>query len=227
MIETRELPSPKSIRYATLSHNHSEPNVQAATKTQAALQSRHTLIALSDLPLSFSHAIEAAKQLGITFLWTEELCILCQDSEEDKSLSSISDTFLNSYCTIADSVSADDSGGLFRRTDAENNLPVEFECTSSKTGETRKVRAMKAQQSWQTTYEKSPLCKTVRALQERELSTRVIHFTESEVLWECRTIQATEGWPTENVASCSEYPNTAPRILDTLANIGERDIFDI
>jgi hypothetical protein len=86
---------------------------------------------------------------------------------------------------------------------------------------------MRAQKSWQTIYEKSPLSKTARALHERELSTRVIHFTESEVLWECRTIQTTEGWPTENVASCSEYPNTAPRILDALANLGERDVFDI
>jgi hypothetical protein len=226
LINTSDLPPEEKVHYVTLSHNHGSSAMESAITTQASLQSRYTSIVLNDLPLTFIHAIKVAKQLGMQYLWINQLCII-QDSEENQELSSINEIFMNSYLTIADSASANDQEGLFRTLDVEKNDSVEFECTSSKTGETRKIRAMPCQQSWQRMYENSPLSKTARALHERELSPRVLHFTAFEVLWECRTVKSTEGWPTENAVFRNEWPNSAPRILDTLENLGESNAFDL
>lgn len=48
---------------------------------------------------------------------------------------------------------------------------------------------------WQTEYLASPLRQRAWALQERELSPRVVHYSKDAVLWECKTIRATSEVP--------------------------------
>jgi hypothetical protein len=141
LINTIKLPPEKKVRYVTLSHSHKGSAIESATTTEASLQSRCISIALSDRPRTFVHVIDDTKRLNIQFLWVDQLSII-EDSKEDRKLSPINDIYMNSYFTIADSASTNDSEGLFRTVDAEKNASVEFECMSSKTGEERKVRTI-------------------------------------------------------------------------------------
>lgn len=48
---------------------------------------------------------------------------------------------------------------------------------------------------WATEVDASPLSRRAWTLQERLLSTRVLHFTESQIFWECQSKKACETWP--------------------------------
>jgi hypothetical protein len=130
---------------------------------------------------------------------------------------------MNSYCTVAAAAPLSDTQeGLFRSISTDN-LSVEFECESLM-GEKKNVLAMKSLPSWVLQYMAGPLSKSPRALLERELSPRVLHFTESEVLWECRTLKAMETWP-DNMPD--EHPHHLPRFLDTFTNLDDQNVFDL
>ncbi|KAF2866648.1 ankyrin repeat-containing domain protein, partial [Massariosphaeria phaeospora] len=70
---------------------------------------------------------------------------------------------------------------------------------NNEAGEPVSVQAMKSQPWWDKMYEEGPLSKLVRGFLERELSPRVLHYTSHQVLWECRTLKASEGLPTGDV----------------------------
>lgn len=48
---------------------------------------------------------------------------------------------------------------------------------------------------WATEVDASPLSRRAWTLQERLLSTRVLHFTQSQLFWECECSKACETWP--------------------------------
>ncbi|KAL5413641.1 hypothetical protein PMIN04_009347 [Paraphaeosphaeria minitans] len=48
---------------------------------------------------------------------------------------------------------------------------------------------------WTKSFMNQPLLQRAWVMQERLLATRVVHFTRSQVVWECRTTAATETYP--------------------------------
>jgi hypothetical protein len=223
LINTKNLPA-KDTNYITLSHCQHDALPDSAKTTQASLKSNAKHISVPDLPLTFQHCIRLARSLNIRYLWIDTLCII-QDSSEDseREFKLINDIYMNSYCTVAAAAPLSDTQeGLFRSISTDN-LSVEFECESL-IGEKKKVLAMKSQPSWVLQYMAGPLSKSPRALLERELSPRVLHFTESEVLWECRTLKAMETSPANMP---NEHPHPLPRFLDTFTNLGDQNVFDL
>jgi hypothetical protein len=74
-------------------------------------------------------------------------------------------------------------------------------------------------------YESGPLRRRGWALEERELSPRLLHFTSKEVLWECRTLKASQGLPTKDVSDKLKLENR--RFLDSIGELGDRNIHDV
>jgi len=221
LIETKDMPR-NDRNYITLSHDQHDKVTDFGRTTQASLKSNLTSISVKSLPLTFAHSIQVARELNVRFLWIATLCII-QDSEEDleRERGSIKDIYLNSYCTIAAAAASQTEKGIFRSIPTEN-LSVEFECTSSE-GEKKRIQAFRKQRDWMLQYKNAPLSNSVRPLLERELSPRVLYFTEVEVLWECRTFKAMESWPGDNMPS----DGLEPRILDSLADLGDGSVFDL
>lgn len=79
--------------------------------------------------------------------------------------------------------------GLFRRGDPAEILSERF-MLPMKDWSSQEVLVMNSQKE---TYADSPLVTRGWCFQEREISRRIIHYTETQVLWECRTLRASEG----------------------------------
>lgn len=216
LIDTQTLPVGCSP-YITLHHDLYAQLDESATTTMASLDLRCTRIAPESLPLTFVHAVEVAQKLGITYLWIDCLCIV-QDSQEDRTreLSLWSKIYLNAYCTISAPLPDSPTGGIFRSYKREN-ASKEFMCQSSD-GTPTKVLVFKTQKTWHNLAHTSSVATSGWGLLGKELSPRILHFTESQVLWDCRTCKATESRPTEDMPK--EWPPTRKRFIDSIHDLG-------
>jgi hypothetical protein len=68
---------------------------------------------------------------------------------------------------------------------------------------------------WATEVDASPLSRQAWSLQERLLSTRVLHFTRGQLFWECQLARACETLPYFELKTCKEP--TRVRQLDGMA----------
>jgi hypothetical protein len=209
LVDGNKIP-PEASSYITLSHRRlSEATASTQTISDNAA-SRYDSITADTLPLTYLHAVEVTQTLNIKYLWIDSLCII-QDSHDDWEHESplLGKVYQNALLTIAAGASDDISEGLFRTFDTTNDS-VEIPCISDpETGQTKLVRAMKHRPDWEKEYNASQLRTRGWALQERELSTRILHYTPTQVLWECRDFKATEASPRENKLSVDNI-----RLLD-------------
>ena len=106
------------------------------------------------------------------------------------------DIYANSVCTIAATASKDSSGGLFFERSPESILPRLVQFDWSQNLPRSKVKLGKflceVAEMPQRYIEEAPLNKRAWVSQERQLSTRVIHFTSGQIFWECREMTACE-----------------------------------
>ncbi|KAB8242097.1 heterokaryon incompatibility protein-domain-containing protein [Aspergillus flavus] len=162
-------------------------------------------INLDDLPANFWDAISINRRLGIRYLWIDALCII-QDSQDDWAQESVKmgHIYDSSYLTIAASASEDSNGGCYRgagiRQDSlGGGTLIEI---------TNKLRVISRETStlilWAPTLSDDdplrepaplvgcPLSQRGWVFQERILSPRTIHFTNSQLVWECREVYEME-----------------------------------
>ncbi|KAF2820261.1 HET-domain-containing protein [Ophiobolus disseminans] len=187
--------------------------------TRDNLQSHLKGVAWSTLPRAFQEAVVLTRALGVRYLWIDSLCLL-QDDVQAKLEESIrmEEIFGNAFLTIA-ATSASDSctQPLF----PAKTQPYKFQATDNK-GQLSKIYvreqpnhySFKApfdegshMNEWELPFNMSeeanlhtPLLKRAWAYTERLLSPRVLHFTKSEMILECR-----EGYNCE----CGRIEDTA------------------
>jgi hypothetical protein len=173
--------------------------------TRANLQSHVAGIALSSLPQSYQEAIRLTRELGFRYLWIDALCLI-QDDVEAKLEESLTmdDIFGNATLTIAATSAADSSTQpLF-----PSKAPVFHMQATGNQGHVSKVyvREQPSHYSFKAPFDEgshmndwelpfntspeanryTPLLKRAWTYAERMLSPRVLHFTRSEMIWECR-----------------------------------------
>jgi hypothetical protein len=167
------------LEYATLSHCWGKIKFVMLKKSNLKVLKNH--IPLEALSQTFKDAIEIARELGFAYVWIDSLCIVQDDPEDWKRESALmSDVYGGSSLNIAASGAVDGRSGCFF------NLPQNRTC---------QVRVKLGDQFYSydcvTTgmYDKClsymPLMKRGWALQERLLPLRTLHFTSTEVFWEC------------------------------------------
>ncbi|KAH8723185.1 heterokaryon incompatibility protein-domain-containing protein [Phaeosphaeriaceae sp. PMI808] len=178
---------------------------QGLKTTKGNLESHLKGIAWSNLPKAFQEAVALTRALGIRYLWIDSLCLI-QDDDQAKLEESVrmDEIFGNAFLTIA-ATSATDSGSqpLF----SPKPQPFKIQATDNK-GHLSKVYvreqpshySFKApfdegshMNEWEVPFNMSeeanlhtPLLKRAWAYVERLLSPRVLHFTKSEMILECR-----------------------------------------
>ncbi|EAT80540.1 hypothetical protein SNOG_12128 [Parastagonospora nodorum SN15] len=89
-------------------------------------------IPVSELPKTFSDAIDISRVLGIQYLWIDSLCIIQDDQADwEKHVEIMASIYESSYLTLAAGASSDDDGGFF-------SLPsgsyAKSQCSSLKLG---------------------------------------------------------------------------------------------
>ena len=186
--------------YVALSHcwGNSQPCVTAHATPEDAdstLEHRKRGIPWSTLPKTFQDAILLTSLLGINFIWIDSLCII-QNDEEDWAIESakMADIYEYASLTLSATVSAGDSYGCF---------PASFSTSRSLLVSlpddvgTCEIAVRKPITHWNTIgqselHARFPLMSRGWAFQERLLSRRVLHFSEAELVWECRELSTCE-----------------------------------
>jgi len=153
------------------------------TTTSETLPERQLAINESSLPRTFSDAVKITKALGIQYLWIDSLCII-QDSEEDwlKESSKMKDYYRNSYLTISALDSINSHCGVFSTRE---------EVQSAQLSEPNMYIRPRLK-SRHEIFKNAQLNRRAWALQERLLSTRIVHYSKNEIFWECLTCSTRE-----------------------------------
>jgi hypothetical protein len=201
-------------RYVALSHCWGKR--QIARTLKSTLGQMKQAISWSSLSKTFQDAIIITRFLGMHYIWIDSLCIV-QDDKLDWEMESatMASVYEGAYVTIAASLSADGSGGCFAT--REVTAPVVSAHVSSAPNSSE-VYVRESLSHGDFTYDvkpttvRNPLLTRAWAFQERVLSTRMVHFGQSELLWECRTTSDCE---------CGNFTGTAklPRIPNNIAEV--------
>lgn len=178
-------------RYIALSYRWPENFPAEAKSTRSNLLEQMHGLNTSRLPLNFNDTFRVAAEMGINYVWIDSLCIIQDDADDwDREAALMSHVYQNAYLTVAIAVPPTEPDlGLFRRRDPSVILSEQL-ILPLVDGSSQELVVMKTQREM---YGESPLVSRGWCFQEREISQRIIHYTETQVLWECRTIRASEG----------------------------------
>lgn len=184
--------------YVTLSHcwGLSKP----LETTKASLRSMIEGIDWELLPPTFKHAIKVTRRLIASYIWIDSLCIIQDDLEDwEKESANMHAIYANSFLTIAASHAKDSREGCFSMTeslatDGYTSIPYS---NGENTGIMVRASRSLGHNAFQdrpfrnlggrVDYLEQPLLYRGWVFQERLLSPRVVHFTKSELIWECDT----------------------------------------
>jgi len=151
--------------------------------TEAQMRSR---IKFSELPATFKDAITITRDLGLRYLWIDSLCII-QDSINDWNLEAaqMKQYYRGAYLTISALSAADSYEGILQQ--RQSHVPHIKWLNSNNVHVRPKLPSMGQ------VFENAILNKRGWTMQERLLSTRIIHFGTHELFWECATCTRREG----------------------------------
>ncbi|KAL5325571.1 hypothetical protein ACEPPN_006699 [Leptodophora sp. 'Broadleaf-Isolate-01'] len=195
LVESLEL----KAQYATLSHCWGK--VRPMTTTMSTLSDRMQSIPLNLLPKTFQDTVLLTRKFRLKYLWIDSLCII-QDSKDDWEVESakMGQIYRGSAITIAATSATDSRDGCF--VEKQNWIEsVPFE-TLDVDGLPATVYVQSVSQashdiSHNRLFEDEPLSRRGWVLQERLLSTRVLLYTASELVFECQT---------DLYCECGEFP---------------------
>ncbi|KAK0102573.1 hypothetical protein ONS95_006184 [Cadophora gregata] len=197
LIETRQLSS-STVKYAAFTHCWGPDMPEAGmTKLENIDLHKHS-IDFSTLPRSYIDAVLVAKGLSIRYIWIDSLCIV-QNSLEDWEFESaqMGLVYSHAWCTIASSSARGCHEGM-RLVRKEIEAACDFVARDSEDCR-MKIRLFKTPITWETFYQRNPLNKRGWTFQERELSPRILHFSDDQMWWECRTVRKQEDRPPEPI----------------------------
>jgi len=172
-------------RYTALSHCWGKAPT-ARTTTQNFRQ-RQQGIPFDVLPQTFQDAVMVTRSLGIKYLWIDSLCII-QDDETDwqRESGNMSSIYSNAYFVIGADSSADCNGGFLKPKNRQSTFSSPVAQVSNDDGSVSTVYT-RVRQRHGNICDGTPLASRAWTLQEQLLSSRIVHFTHMEIVWECRT----------------------------------------
>lgn len=184
--------------YTALSHAWGDPPAPTLQTTTATVDQNMSVgIQLEDLSQTFQHAIEITRRLKVGYLWIDTLCIVQDDKlDKERELPLMDSIYSMAICTIVAADSIDGRGGCLypRGPDPDIHVrPYTMTHTQPRSNLTVVIQPYFA--DWGQSITSGPVFKRGWCFQERQLAKRVLYFTETQVLWECRTAIASEAWP--------------------------------
>jgi hypothetical protein len=191
-------------RYLALSHCWGLTMPPTATTNLSTIPDRFREIPIAGLSRTFADFIGIARKLRVQYVWIDSLCII-QDSKEDweNEASQMASVYSNAYCTIAASSSADGNGGCRTDPDCKPYGPVRLTFNE---GDEKGSKILQKVQVFSVfglslrlananVLIQDSLSKRGWTFQERELSTRMLHYSDDTIRWECRSLKASLEFP--------------------------------
>ncbi|MCJ1357631.1 MAG: hypothetical protein MMC33_007627 [Icmadophila ericetorum] len=180
-------------RYAALSYCWGKDLVDVLTTRKQNLDSNLKAIPLSSMPRTIQDAVVFCRGVKIQYIWIDSLCIV-QDDDEDWLAESarMCEIYSNSYFTIAaQNAPSCKSGFLGQQKYGEVSWQRPFWTEFGQRDGSESLNKMYVRGPEPTVrmalYGRSNFSLQGRGwtLQENLLSTRIIHFTGNEMIWEC------------------------------------------
>jgi hypothetical protein len=176
-------------------------NSKTFITTARSLRFRKSRIKFDSLPTTFRDAVKIARELKIKWMWIDALCII-QDDRKDWERESVKMGAIYSmaYATIAADAGSDSDAGCFNIKSVSQDLTsgnTPFELASSlDDGTESKIYlwdpARSAPKTTTPEIDGSPLSERGWVCQERILSPRILHYTDTQLFWECRQVLKAE-----------------------------------
>ncbi|KAK8078293.1 hypothetical protein PG996_004463 [Apiospora saccharicola] len=173
-------------KYIALSHCWGQlRNEEKFCTTNATIDSVKRQIPFDRLPKSFRDAITVTRKLGVRYLWIDSICIIQGDKADwEAEAQKMGDVFQFAYCTLAAS-SAESSIKGFTG-DPTGKMPrTSRKVAALTTPRGSKLYLCRNIDNFQDHVEGSVLAKRGWVFQERALSRRTLHFTSTQLYWEC------------------------------------------
>lgn len=186
-------------KYITLSYCWGK--TKTFTTTTRSLRLRKSQIKFDSLPGTFRDAVTITRQLGVRWLWIDALCIV-QDDRKDWERESVKMGAIYSlaHVTVAADSGTDCDAGCFnlRSTSQElasDNVPFELKSLTEDERESTIWlwdSSRGPQKPTPPEIDGSPLAERGWCCQERILSPRILHYTSTQLFWECREVLLAE-----------------------------------
>ncbi|SPO00331.1 uncharacterized protein DNG_03176 [Cephalotrichum gorgonifer] len=206
------------VSYTALSHRWANANLIPRTTSRNITSLRET-IEWTSLSKTFRDAMEVSYDLGIKYIWIDSLCII-QDDKKDWEIEAakMAPVYENAVFVLSAASAKDGSEGLFgprkpveilASSDTPTSSTVRVESQSrtitrdrgyGTDGSTRYlVRDTARHDQWdrlkiwaEKPSDFNPLLSRAWAFQERLLASRIVHFGDHELVWECHDGQRCE-----------------------------------
>ncbi|KIW27878.1 uncharacterized protein PV07_07576 [Cladophialophora immunda] len=195
--EKRDDQPPFEGKYVTLSHRWGQIEIPKLRQYNRA--EFQTAIPWRNLPTTFQHAMQFARELGVRWIWIDALCIIQGDEQDWLFESSHMDkVYAFSYCNISATAAMDGSRGLFNNRDARRKW---FDTVSLRTqdlsGDGQKVVecTISDLSFWDEYVDNAPVNRRSWVFQERLLAPRVLHWCKDQIAFECRELDRAECRP--------------------------------
>ena len=196
LIRLCELNSKHNVNYVALSHCWGAcPLLTTSFRT---LKQHRNQIPWDLLPRLFQDAVIVTRRLGLRFLWVDALCIV-QDNRKDWETQSshMSDIYEGAYVTLAATTCPNsDQRFLIKRPEKVkikyiNTTGKEFLIIARETTDHSAVAddhgPSKGFSMGSPLLISGPLMQRAWVLQEQVLCSRILHYTSTELIFECRT----------------------------------------
>jgi len=183
-------------RYVCLSHCWGR--LQPLTTTKETIEARKQGINWDALPPTFQDAVTMTRNLGIRYLWIDSLCIIQGDHDDwQRESAKMHTVYQGAYLTLAASWGSGPRSGLFRNVPPEYRLQ-DWDLDGQHIRTRRKIPHVNSGRD-------HPLMRRGWVFQERLLSRRVLHFTATELAWECMADNDCECGNFEQVLGVGDY----------------------
>ncbi|KAK1518548.1 serine/threonine protein kinase [Colletotrichum abscissum] len=166
-------------RYTALSHCwgvNSQAQVRTLKENIDVFRKR---IDFGILPKSFQDAVKITRALGLRYLWIDSLCIVQNDKQDwAYEATRMEHVFSSAYVTIAATAASSSAEGFLRQKAKHPFVTLEGPDSGF-------TFVRKSIDDFHQDVEQAVLNQRGWVLQERALSRRTLHFTASQVYWEC------------------------------------------
>ncbi|KAF2763329.1 HET-domain-containing protein [Pseudovirgaria hyperparasitica] len=185
-------------QYAALSHCWGTHMPLQTTRKN--LEEHCSSIAMTRLPQTFRDSVELCRMLNIRFLWIDSLCIIQDDPDDwEAEVSRMGKVYYDAHLVLAASQAKDSSGGLFNKLGESVHQSMHVGTVHDSSGAESKIHVNvtpignNIMLHWHSmALLNSPLACRAWALQEHILASKIVHFTRTEIYWECSSTVACE-----------------------------------
>jgi len=151
---------------------------------------------MEEIPQTYLDAFEVNRSLGVRYIWIDALCII-QDDRYDWQFESakMCDIYRDAYCTIAANAAQSNGQGCFMEKHGLSLPTNSCRLVAEENGHRSTVVLLPPRPSWKNQILSSPLNNRAWVLQERLLSSRILHFAKDAVFWECSELKSSQFEP--------------------------------